>query len=106
MVTLKIQEEKTVRTGLFSSKQVVEENDRLVNFYGLLEGKLMSGREITRIATTIIQNFISRKLIENRERTCAILRISQLPIVGSHEYQDLISEKARGLVMKDFYDMA
>lgn len=105
MFTLRVQEERTEKTGFFSSRKVVEERDRLVNYYGLLEGRLMSGQAISDIATTILASFLRRRLGEDEQLTRTLLGIVA-PLPTGSALEALLRDKARALRMAEFYALS
>lgn len=82
MFTIDVEEEETVRGDgccrATSEKRKVHKY-RLINMYGLLEGKLMSGRKIEEIALKIITTFLKLQYKECPQEILRIFKIEKVP---------------------------
>ena len=52
-----------------------EVKTKLLNYYGLIEGKLLAGKEIEKIATNTLVTFLDKKFNENPERVMKVLNL-------------------------------
>lgn len=67
-------ENDVVEEGCCSSKVIGHERGvRLLSYYGLLEGRLLLGRELEEVAITILKQFLQRTLSNNREQFLKVL---------------------------------
>lgn len=100
MFSMEVEEIKEESSGCCFKKPIITKTvtTKLQNYYGLLEGKLMKGKEIEQISARIIRRFIENRFKERPEFVKQTLGLS-----SDNEFYGRIEKICLHLTMNQFY---